>query len=1290
MSFVHLHVHTQYSLLDGFSNIPKLVEYAKELGMPAVAITDHGNMYGVVEFFKAAQKADIKPIIGLEGYLAARTMQDRDSRKDKKSSHILLLAENQTGYQNLLKIASASQLEGFYYKPRIDHEYLANHAEGLIVTSACMAGEIPRAIQAGQFDKAHEKMAWYFDVFGRDRFFLELQEHNIPELTQINKTLLEMGKDFNARYVATNDVHYIKPSDARLQDVLLAIQTGKLLADPNRMRMSGADYYLRSPQEMKDLFGNVPGAIENTLWIAERCNTDLSFKEYHLPEFPVPEGETAKSYLKSLCDSGLRKRYGERADAPEVKERLEYELKIIHDMGFDAYFLIVWDICQYAQKRKIWYNARGSAAGSIVAYSLEITPLDPLPHDLIFERFLNPGRISMPDIDLDFPDDRRAELMHYCADTYGNDKVAQIITFGTMKARAAIRDVGRVMDIPLSEVDRVAKTIPNQPPMSITQALKSSTEFKKLYADAPYLQDLIDTAREMEGTIRNAGTHAAGVVVTDKPVVEYVPLNRPTGNTGDSPINTVTQFEMGIVDYLGLLKIDFLGLSTLTIMAQASELIQERHGIKFTLDNIPVDDPETYQLLGRGDAIGVFQLESSGMRRYLKSMKPTKLEHVIAMVALYRPGPMDFIPDYIERMHGEQEVTYQHPDLAPIYEETYGLPVYQEQIMLSAVAVAGYTPAESDSLRKAVAKKKKKEVEKHRLKFVEGAVSKGMERKTAAAIFKDWEKFARYGFNKSHAADYGMIAVQTAYLKTHYSVEYMTALLTVYQGNTDSVTLYASECRLMGIEVLPPNVNYSNWGFTIQDDAKGESRIRFGLGAVKNVGEGSIETICAGRKGTPFADINDFLHRVDLRKVGKRALESLIQVGALDDFGSRPALLEAMERIMSISGSNFEASEIGQLSMFGEATGLEEKITLPESSIVVNRRAQLDWERELIGLYVSDHPLNPVMDILKGSVSYFAQELGEARHHEPVTVAGIVTKIRNHQTKAGKPMAFVTIEDTQGAIDLVLFPRTWATYSSQIRFDEIILVRGKVDAERGEPKILVDSVTSELTRVRPADEPAAPSPKNVVQARRKTIRETPMPFPSAKPKPSPQTAEQPQTKKRATPLPPPAFPPGWEEASQTFEAPEENDEMPTFDIVPTETLQEEQPAPSTAQPSAQIAEESSPAQEIAPEKIVPTPKPPSPLLDKDKDAIYMATVVFHPRKDKIRDNLRLRQVYGTFISYPGNDKFAFQIFEGEQSHLIEFPDATTNLNDELIRRLRDIVGKENVQVEKITYHKVET
>ncbi|MEE9598923.1 MAG: DNA polymerase III subunit alpha, partial [Anaerolineales bacterium] len=1075
MSFAHLHVHTEYSILDGLSNIKALVKRAKELEMPALAITDHGTMYGVVDFYHTAKESDIKPIIGVEGYLAARGMEDRDPQQDKRSSHLLLLAETQTGYKNLLRIATASQLDGFYYRPRIDHDFLASHSEGLIATSGCMAAEIPRAINQENLEIARKKMDWYFDIFGPDNFFLELQKHEIPELEKINKVLIEMGPRYNARFIATNDVHYVNPDDAILQDVLLAIQTGKILSDPDRMRMTDETYYLRTPQEMRSIFSEVPGAIENTLLIAERCNVDLGFTEYHLPNFPVPEGKSADSYLREICEKGLQKRYQNRAKDKEIRERLEYELDIIKSMGFDTYFLIVWDLIQYAQEQGIWYNARGSAAGSIVSYCLEITPIDPLEHNLIFERFLNPGRISMPDIDLDFPDDRRAEMMHYCADKYGHDKVAQIITFGTMKARAAIRDVGRVMDIPLQEVDRVAKAIPNMPPLSIEEALENSPDFKQLYNDAPYLQNLIDTAKGVEGTIRNAGTHAAGVVVTDRPVQEYTPLHRPTGNLGDSPIATITQYEMDVVDKLGLLKIDFLGLSTLTIMAQASELIEQRHGVKLTLNNIPTDDPETFELIGRGETIGLFQVESSGMRRYLKEMKPTQLEHVIAMVALYRPGPMDFIPDYIERMHNRQEISYRHEGLIPIYEETFGIPVYQEQIMHSAVAIAGYTPSESDSLRKAVAKKKAGELNKHKKKFINGAVERGVDQQTAEEIFTDWEKFARYGFNKAHAADYGLISVQTAYLKTHYAVEYMAALLTVYQSNTDKVTLYASECRQMDIEVLPPNVNFSCWGFTIEENSQGEFCIRFGLGAVKNVGEGPVEVIIQGRGEIPFRDVNDFLRRVDMRKVGKRALESLIQVGALDDLGNRPALLESMDRIIAISSSNFQASEAGQVSMFGEETGLTETISLPEAKTKISHRTQLDWERELIGLYVSDHPLSTVMDSLQQYVTHFAQDLNEANHQERVSVAGIVTKIRQHQTKNGKAMAFATIEDVQGMIDLVIFPNTWKKYSDMIRFDEIIYVKGKADADGGDTKVLVDQVSTSITQVNSVPEQPRPS-----------------------------------------------------------------------------------------------------------------------------------------------------------------------------------------------------------------------
>ena len=1254
MSFAHLHVHTEYSILDGFSNIKALVQKAKDLDMPALAITDHGTMFGAVDFYHAAIDAGIKPIIGLEGYMAARGMKDRDPKLDKRSSHLLLLAENQTGYKNLLKIASAAQMEGFYYFPRVDHDFLASHSEGIIATSGCMAAEIPRALNQGSLDDARTKMDWYYDVFGPENFFLELQSHDIPELEKINRALVEMGPRYNAKFIATNDVHYINPADSVLQDVLLAIQTGKILSDPDRMRMTDESYYLRTPQEMRTLFAQVPGAIENTLLIAERCNVDLGFKEYHLPEFPVPDGKTADAYLRELCIKGLQKRYQSHADDKEIQERLDYELDIIKSMGFDAYFLIVWDLIQYAQNNGIWYNARGSAAGSIVSYCLEITPIDPLEHHLIFERFLNPGRVSMPDIDLDFPDDRRAEMMHYCAEKYGHDKVAQIITFGTMKARAAIRDVGRVMDIPLQEVDRVAKAIPNMPPMSIQEALDNSPDFRQLYQDAPYLQTLIDTAKGVEGTVRNAGTHAAGVVVTDRPVEEYTPLHRPTGNIGDSPINTVTQYEMSVVDKLGLLKIDFLGLSTLTIMAQACKLIEDRHGVKLTLNNIPVDDPETYELIGRGETIGLFQVESSGMRRYLKEMKPTRLEHMIAMVALYRPGPMDFIPDYIDRMHKRQEISYRHEGLVPIYEETFGIPVYQEQIMHSAVAIAGYTPSESDSLRKAVAKKKPEEIKKHKKKFISGAVERGVDQKTAEDIFTDWENFARYGFNKAHAADYGLISVQTGYLKAHYPVEYMTALLTVYQNNTDKVTLYASESRQMGIEILAPNVNFSCWGFTIEDNPSGESCIRFGLGAIKNVGEGPVEEIIHGRSENKFRDINDFVRRVDLRKVGKRALESLIQVGALDDLGNRPALLESMDRILAISSSNFQAADAGQISMFGDGTGLAEAIILPDAKTAINRRAQLDWERELIGLYVSDHPLSTVMDSLEKHVTHFAQDLSEAKDQERVSVAGIVTKIRQHQTKNGKAMAFATIEDVQGMIDLVIFPNTWKKYSDLIRFDEIIYVRGKADANGGETKVLVDQVSTNITQVEPLRDRSHPSQQPAVQR-------TPQ-----------KTIEQP---------PPPAEGPPIDE-TMIYEPVPQEDIPPMPDFPPPSDFE-------GTDPGAPVAEAGKSDEDRVPEERPEAePEPIEPSRERvgtitlEEDSTYLVTVILRNRGDMMRDKLRLRQVYGTLISYPGNDRFVFQIIEKDRAHLLEFPNASTKISKNLINQLRDMLGRENVQVEK--------
>ncbi len=1290
MSFVHLHVHTEYSLLDGFSNIKKLVNRASEMDMPALAITDHGSMFGVIDFYNTALKAGVKPIVGVEAYLAARGMTQRDAQLDKKSSHLLLLAENQTGYQNLLKIASAAQLEGFYYYPRIDHEFLEAHNEGLICTSGCISSEVPRLIRNGDIEAARRQLDWYYGVFGKDRFYLELQSHDIPELETINKNLVTLGRRYDARFVATNDVHYVDPEDAHLQDILLAIQTGSLVSDPNRMRMTDGSYYLRSPDEMGRLFAELPEALSNTLLVAERCSVDLGFKGYQLPLFEVPADYTPDSYLRQLCETGLEKRYGERANDKEVRQRLEYELGIIHNMGFDTYFLIVWDLCRYARSQGIWYNARGSAAGSIVAYALEITLVDPLEHGLIFERFFNPGRISMPDIDLDFRDDRRAEMMEYTVRRYGDDKVAQIITFGTLGARAAIRDVGRVLDIPLSEVDKVAKLVPNIPgkPMTIERALQEVAEFKGLYDEAQYIHDLVDTASKMEGVVRNAGTHAAGVIVTDKPIIEYVPLHRPTGSSiEDSPVKIVTQFEMNILDSLGLLKVDFLGLATLTIMARACDLICQRHGIEFNLDNIPTDDPATYELLGRGETAGVFQVEGSGMRRWLMEMKPKELANVIAMVALFRPGPMDFIPGYIRRMHGEEDVTYRHPALEPIFKETFGYPVYQEQLMFAVMELAGYSAPEADDLRKAVAKKIKEKLLKHRQKFIKGAVKNDIAEDVAAAIFDDWEEFARYGFNKAHAADYGVIAVQTAYLKSHYTVEYMTALLSVSQNDSGKVALYVADCRRMDMQVEPPDINCSGWDFTIEDHSDSTSTIRFGLGAIKNVGHGPVDAVLEGRGDQPFFDLTDFAHRVDLRQVGKRALECMIRVGALDSFGARPSLLDGIDRIISASAAHFRAKEIGQISLFGAHTGVEENIVLPQVGTSISRREILNWERELIGLYVSDHPLSPVMDKLTEAVTHFSAQLADAAANDRVRVAGMITRIRPHLTRSGKAMGFVTIEDIQGSVELVIFPKTWQRVSEIVSYDKIVLVDGRLDAQGAEPKVLVDKISTDLTLfVAKDDNPPGPTTVDEVD----DIDHEPDDSPYDDPGQDDQSGEEQYIQPSAhidhdeedgdmdIPPPPEAFPDDWVSTP-----------------APVEQLS------AASQKSSVSAEVAEPKEEPEVTTRLPAELPDgddldrltsssrqylvSPVASGDAEVVHMITVVLRTSGDRTRDVLRMRRIHGTAMSYPGSDRFAFHVFEKGRGYLLEFPNFTTGLCPDLLAKLKLLAGSENVRVEPITF-----
>jgi DNA polymerase-3 subunit alpha len=973
-------------------------------------------------------------------------------------------------------------------------------------------------------------------------------------------------------------------------------------------------------------------------------------------------------------------------------------------MGFDAYFLIVWDLCRFARDHEIWYNARGSAAGSIIAYTLDITRVDPLEHNLIFERFLNPGRISMPDIDLDFRDDRRSDMLSYCAQKYGDDKVAQIITFGTMGTKAALRDVARVMEIPLAEIDKVAKLVPFVSGRNTT--MKDALEvadFKKIYDTQPHIREVIDVAARMEGTVRNAGTHAAGVVISDKPIIEYLPLHRPTSNSEETPIKTVTQFEMGILDSLGMLKVDFLGLITLTVMARACDLIYKRHNIKFDLNNIPIDDPKSFELMGAGQTAGVFQVEGGGMTRWLVQMKPQNLDNIIAMVALYRPGPMAFIPDYIARMHGEAEVEYRHPSMEPIFRDTYGIPVYQEQLMRAAVELAGYTPSESDELRKAISKKKKEDIEKHRAKFVKGATEKGIEQSTAEAIYADWEEFARYGFNKSHAADYGVIAVQTAYLKAHYPAEYMAALLSASASQTEKVAFYIADARSMGVPVLASDVNASEWDFSIEDIEE-KPNIRFGLGAIKNVSQGAVELILEARKEGRFTDLNDFARRVDLRSVGKRSLECLIKVGALDQFGNRASLLAALDRVVAISGHHFRAADAGQMSLFGAATGIVEEIHLPEVKNV-DKREMLNWERELIGLYITDHPLNEYQATLAKIVSYFSGQLPEANHEEKVRVAGLVTVVRPYTTKTGKPMGFVTIEDIQGTIELVLFPKTWEKYREQLKDGQIVIVEGKVDMGSTPPKILADVIRTEIKVTSSVDSqpeeissaPAAPlhyqskvTPASVSRVGNPTRASV-----ETKPKENPAPAgrinnptyvvaeSSPEyIADNDVPPPPDNFPEGWDmEWQPSFE-----DAAIASKPAPKFKKDELITPPQTVLADSILTEATD---EVTGETIIKSYTAPSlyvPLAKAEADhPPRQITVILRASHDKEHDKRRIKTVHGTLIAAHGKDKFSFHIFESGKGHLIDFPNETTRITPELISRLYKILGEECWRVEDITF-----
>ncbi|BCX04649.1 MAG: hypothetical protein KatS3mg053_2587 [Candidatus Roseilinea sp.] len=1537
MSFVHLHVHSEYSLLDGFGNIKKLVRRAKELDMPALALTDHGAMYGVIEFFDVCSELGVKPIVGVELYLCkrGRRMQDKDVNFDRSPHHLLLLAMNNAGYKNLMKLSSLAQLEGYYYKPRIDHDALAQYNQGLICTSGCPSAEIPRLIQQGQFEQARAVTQWYLDLFG-DRFYFELQDHDLPELKLINETLIAWSKEMSVPLVATNDVHYVLREDAPSHDLMLCIQTDALLSDKNRMRFNNDSYYLKSEAEMAELFGQIaPEALTNTLAVADRCDVTLKSKTFHLPHFQLPPGFASDAdYLRHLCYRGFEEKYGIPAqpapDAPPasdepvdltarsplalpesrgnpalrpsaLRQRLEYELSVIIEMGFATYFLIVWDLIRFARESGIWWNVRGSAAGSMVSYVLGLSYLEPVSNDLLFERFLNPGRVSMPDIDMDFPDDQRGLLVDYTIAKYGRENVAQIITFGTMAARAALKDVGRVLDIPLNEVSRITSLVPAIPgkPITLTQALEQVPELKRLYETESHVRELYDRAIKVEGTVRNAGTHAAGVVIADRPLIEYAPLNKLTGTPLTPQLNAVTQFEMTHLEAIGLLKMDYLGLSTLTIMRKACELIEQRHGVRLNLTNIPIHDRRIYELLSRGDVQGVFQVEGTGMRNLMMQMKPTRFQHVVAALALFRPGPMEYIPTYIRRMHGEEQVEYRHPDLAPALGETYGicitgdavlfdpitgrrcrmdeaqhvpdlhlqsvaedlspavgrvvhwvhngkkpvyrvtlrngasikmtsdhrvltedgwmplsalkpgdfiatprqllgpsrdydrdrlrvlayliadgdlgnlaavnfvskdpalldeyrrclrafpdvretkvqqarqvwrigaakaqasayhepnavlawlrelglkhmpgaerggcrsdekfvpnfvfglsqeaiafflaslwdcdgyvgrklchyrtisaqlahdiqtlllrlgirsviytnayhapsrgarlayqvtvyettalmewlapfmltqkravacksrdghtirradfiakvnaalsisrkaiqrnfglsaqhfypralqrprisayvveplaqaapLPetlkrlsviweeivkiepagiedvydltvegfhnfvanniivhncVYQEQIMRLARDIAGYSVGEADTIRKAVAKKNAEQLLKHKTKFREGAVKKGYSAELADAIFGDIEYFARYGFPKAHAADYAAITCQTAWLKACYPLEYICALLTCESGNTEKITALIADAKLHGIKILPPSVNASDADFTIETPPNFKSKdsigaIRFGLMAIKGVGEGPVRAIVEARKqGGRFKSLDDFCRRVDMTALNKRALESLIKAGAFDDFGSRPQLLAVVDQMIGAAATARRAAERGQGMLFGglDGAGDETLIVLPKHVREIPRKQLLQDEKELLGTYVSAHPLQAQLDALQQQITHTSASLTEGDNGQRVVVAGVVSSIRPHTTKAGKPMAFGELEDIYGRLELTIFPKTWEKFQDKFQKDKALLVWGKAEVQPGgTPKILVEKVSDSFEIARSADDaPAA-------------------------------------------------------------------------------------------------------------------------------------------------------------------------------------------------------------------------
>lgn len=1072
MSFAHLHVHTEYSLLDGAARIDRVVKRAKELGMDSLAITDHGVMFGVIDFYKECQKQGIHPVIGCEVYTTPGSRLSKDKESDRHQNHLVLLAENQTGYQNLMKLVSLGFTEGYYYKPRIDKEIMKKYSEGLICLSACLAGIVQQKLLNGDYEGAKREALEHLEIFGEGNYYLELQDQGMEEEARIRPLMMRLHEETGIPFVATNDVHYVNKEDAEPHDVLLCIQTGSKIDDEDRMRYPNGQFYLKSEDEMREIFKAVPEALDNTHEIARRCNVEFEFGHLHLPEFPVPEGKTHSQYLRELCLKGLSELYDEITD--EIKERLKMELSVIEEMGFVDYFLIVWDYVNYARKNGIMVGpGRGSAAGSIVAYTLRITDTDPIKYGLIFERFLNPERVSMPDIDIDFVDDRRGEVIDYVIEKYGTDRVAQIITFGTLKARAAVRDVGRVLNVSYADTDKIAKAVPGDLDITIDKALARNPQLKKMYEEDMQTRKVIDMARSLEGMPRNASTHAAGVVISKKAVDEYVPLY----SDGDV---VETQFEKNTLEDLGLLKMDFLGLRNITIIRDALDLIKERHGIEIDFHDMEFDDPEVYKEIAAGNTPGIFQLESAGMTRFMKDLQPDCFEDIIAGISLYRPGPMDSIPTYVRNKKNPEKIQYLHESLRPILDATYGCMVYQEQVMQIVRDLGGYSYGRSDKLRKVMSKKKMEEMVAEREIFINGKIDEdgnviipgcvrnGIPADTANEIFDQMVSFAEYAFNKSHAAAYAIIGYETAYLKKYYTIEYMTALLSSVMGDPVQTAGYIRNCNEMGIEVAAPDVNNSVRKYSIVDN-----KILFGMRGIKNVGNGAIEAIIQARNtnGKP-SDIFTFISNLDTRRVNKKAVESLIKAGAtacLD--GNMAQHMAVYEQLLESAQSMNRKNLDGQVSMFQMN---QETMENPQSSAKLPDIADFEsdvksmMEKEMLGIYLTDNPLKNYTEYIeKTSTVNFGQllaasegERGAAvRDGQDVIIGGIISSVNQKFTKNNQMMAFANMEDLYGEVELIVFPNAYEKYASLVREDSVIIVRGRVNFKEEElPKIIVNEI----------------------------------------------------------------------------------------------------------------------------------------------------------------------------------------------------------------------------------------